>query len=170
MKGWRERHETEGLFTLKITPGAGLCMVRGCRKTHAPGRVGLCHAHYQFRWRSRNRKQSAYATLRDHAIARGLAFTVSYDYFLGMLDCIGFWDHEAETRGEWLTLDRVDATLGYEPGNLRVISSPQNTVKSNRERHLPEHVQSVLARKRATAKEHPALSEERGVEDDRCPF
>ena len=163
-------HAAEGLFTLKKKPGAGLCLVRGCSKEGHPKKTGLCHGHWQYRWRMRSRKKSAYATLRDHATGRGIEFTISLDYFLGLTDAVMFWDHEAESRGEWLTLDRVDATRGYCPGNLRVISLSHNSVKSCRERHLPEHVQSILERKRARAKENPHLADETGDAESDCPF
>lgn len=145
-------------------------MVAGCRKAHAPKKVGLCYAHYMYRWRMQTRKPSAYATLRDHAKARGIPFTLPYDYFLGLCDAVAFWDHEAESRGEWLSFDRVDAAKGYEMGNVRIISYSHNSVKSNRERHLPAHVQSILERKRARAKENPALADEQVPDEGGCPF
>lgn len=166
MKTHRERHIEEGIFTLKGKPGPGLCMVSGCRNECHPKKMSLCHKHFQHRWRTLSRKPSAFATLRDHAKARGLEFNLSYDYFLGMTDCAGFWDMQAESRGEWATLDRVDGTKGYVMGNVRVITHAHNAAKSNRERHLPAHVQSILDRKRERAKAHPALVEEQ----ERDPF
>lgn len=163
----RATHESEGLFVLKAKPGEGLCCVKGCRKDIGRSdKLGLCHAHYQYRWRMRNKKPSAYATLKTHAVARGLKFTISYDYFCGLMDCAGYWDHEAESRGEWLSIDRVDATRGYEPGNLRVITHSENAAKGMREKFLPAHVQSILERKRARAEKK--LSP--GPDVDRCPF
>lgn len=168
----RERHEAEGLFELKKCPGEGFCLVARCRKACGKKKAGLCDAHHQYRWRMRSPKRSAYSTLRDHAIKRGLAFTISYEYFLGMLDCAAYWDHAAESRGEALSIDRVLATEGYIPGNLRVISISLNSFKSNRERYLPDHIQAVIARKRARAKETPELAHEQvgGDADDRNPF
>lgn len=164
----RERHLSEGLFELKKTPGEGFCLVRGCRCNSVTGKMGLCHRHWQYRWRMKSRKRSAYATLRDHAKARGLEFNLTYDYFLGLTDCAGFWDHRAESRGEWATIDRVDPTKGYVQGNLRVITHSMNAVKSNRERFLPAHVQSIIERKRVKTKENPHLADE--MVDDRYPF
>ena len=139
-----ERHLSEGLFTLKQSPGAGLCMVKGCRKASHHRKQGLCHAHWQARWRMKTPKRSAYSTLRDHAKARGLAFTISYDYFLGLTDALGYWSGEGVP-----TIDRVKPERGYEPGNLTVICLSDNVIKGNRERHLPAAVQAILERKRA---------------------
>ena len=166
----RAAHEAEGFFTLKKSPGAGFCGVNGCRRKHARHKLGLCHCHSQYRWRMKSPKRSAYSALRDHAKGRGIKFTISYDYYCGMLDCVGYWDHTAESRGEALSIDRLDATKGYVFGNLRVISISLNATKSNKERYLPDHVQSIIARKRATAKENPHISMEREDADDRCPF
>lgn len=114
-------------------------------------------------------KRSAFATLRDHAKQRGLEFTLTADYLAGLMDAYAYFDHAAESRGEFPSLDRIDSTRGYVPGNLRVITHSQNVVKGNRERHLPAYVQSILDRKRARAKENPELAGEQ-VRDDGCPF
>lgn len=148
----------DGLFTYKKNPGEGKCCVRGCRNDAKSSRKKsgdrwYCAKHWQQRWRLKSPKRSAYRTLADHAKARGIKFTLTYDYYCGMMDVVGYWDHKAESRGEVLSIDRVDATKGYEPGNVRVVSISLNSSKGNRERFLPAHVQAVLERKRAKAAE-----------------
>lgn len=162
-----KHHIEEGIFELKKKPGHGLCPVKGCRNDLHPRKAGLCHRHFQHRWRLRDPKRSAYTLLRDHAKGRGLEFTLSYEYFLGLTDAVAYWDHAAESRGECLSLDRIDATRGYVPGNLRVITISENAAKGARERFLPEVVQSILARKRTRAKENPHLAVE---DEEQCPF
>lgn len=155
LKG-RELLEHEGLFTLKKCPGPGMCAVAGCRKKSLTGKRGchgLCNRHKQQRWRWKSPKKSAYATLRDHAKARGLTFTISHEYFLGMVDMLSTWDLEAEKRGEELTVDRRKAERGYEPGNLQILTRSANAAKQAREAHLPAVVQAIIARKRAKAQE-----------------
>ena len=160
----RERHESEGLFTLKAKPGPGFCLVKGCRKSSDPKKVGLCHCHHQYRWRMKSPKRSAFSTLRDHAKGRGIAFTISYDYFLGLTDALAWWDHAAESRGEALSIDRIDITKGYVFGNIRVLTVSENAAAGNRERFLPETVRAILARKRERAMGFKGRSE------DDCPF
>ena len=46
-----------------------------------------------------------------------------------------------------LSLDREDACGGYTSDNIRVIPIEENVAKGNRERHLPEHVRAVMARR-----------------------
>jgi cobalamin biosynthesis protein CobT len=150
----RATHEAEGFFTLKKSPGAGFCGVNGCRRQSAKHKQGLCHTHSQHRWRMKSPKRSAFTALRDHAVARGLKFSISYDYWCGLADAYAMFDHSAESFDQYPSFDRVDSTKGYCPGNLRIITVSQNAVKSNKERFLPAAVQEILARKRAKAQEN----------------
>lgn len=163
----RARHEREALFTLKKTPGAGFCGVKGCSKEGHRHKMGLCYAHYQYRWRMLHKKKGAYATLRDHAKERGIKFTISYDYWHGITDAYIRYQCDTLSGGDVLTIDRVDATLGYEPGNLTVLTMDENRMKGARERFLPAHIQHILERKRAKFME-PEFVEE--TESDDFPF
>lgn len=149
----REKLEAEGMFPLKSEPGPGMCCVKGCRKKHVPeyrgGKLHLCARHYQARWRKLNPKQAAYRALKDHAAARKIGFSLSFDAFLEMTDAAGYWTRSSENWGDVLSIDRIDPVQGYTENNVRVITLSENVAKGNRERFLPEHVQSILARKRA---------------------
>ena len=144
------KHILHELFTFKLQPGPGFCWVKGCRKEGHSRKFHLCHAHYQHAWRMTNNDRSAYATLRDHARARKIPFTITHDYFQGLTDAYGYFKHEGPGQ---LTIDRVDAARGYEPGNLRVISLSANVAKGNRERWLPAVVQDHLRRHREKCQE-----------------
>jgi len=136
----------EGFFEFKKIAGHGLCWVARCRNRSMDDRC-LCHRHHMARWRQKHQQSAAYRALKDHARNRGLAFTISVDYFKGLTDSFAFFERNGN-RADTLTIDRVDATKGYEPGNCRVISLASNTAKGNRERWLPEHVQALLERQR----------------------
>lgn len=172
----RDKLLSEGLFDLKDNPGPGLCCVRGCKKkfrlTHPS--LKLCHKHYQERWRAKNPKQAAFATLVMHCKARKIPCTISFDYFCGLCDAYRYFDQSVETRGEALTLDRVDASRGYEPGNLQILSLSSNVIKGNKERWLPENVRAILERKRALEKEKEWVihgrADEWDPESDSDPF
>lgn len=137
-----------------------MCPVKGCRNGQGKGKAGLCDKHHQFRFRMKHKKPNAYALLRDSAARRGLAFTISYDYFLGLLDggayhlagaCREGDRGAGACHGDMSTIDRVDPTRGYEPGNLRVVNHSENVAKGNRERHLDPVVRALIARKLARA-------------------
>ena len=158
----------EGFFKYKKRNPQDCCWVKGCNKKRK-GKTPLCHRHYQQRWRGLNPKKSAYATLRDHAKARRLPFTITLEYWEGLVDGLCFFNHESD---EVMTIDRVDATKGYEKGNLRVVTMSVNVAKGNRERYLPEHVQSMVERKRQeklSEYEH-YLEDERDNGHDEVPF
>lgn len=146
----RDKLVAEGLFQLKKTPGPGLCCVTGCRnkikRCHAS--LQLCHRHYQQRWRKLNPKRAAYATLRDHAKARRIGFTLTFDRFQEITDAAGYWDQDAEGRGDRLSIDREDQTGPYSDTNVRVVTISENAAEFNRVRHLPATVQAILARRR----------------------
>lgn len=165
----RERIGDEGLFTLKKTPGPGLCCVKGCRKEARSSRKKLgdlwfCARHWQQRWRANNPKKSAYRALKDHAKARGIEFRLTPDYFFGLWECVIHFDLEAESRGDCVSIDRRKAHMGYVPGNVRVVTISENCRKGALEKFLPEVVQDMLRRKREKAR--------REFEDDldECPF
>ena len=175
----RERIASEGLFELKKYPGEGLCCVKGCRrpavtKGKTLGGFWFCHKCWQARWRFNNPRVSTYRNLKDNARKRGLEFNLTYDYYLGMMDCAAAWDVQAETRGEIVTIDRVDPTKGYVMGNIRVVSLSENVIKGNKERYLPEHIQSVLQRKRGRFLDKlngtPAAGSDDEVIYSDCPF
>lgn len=151
------------IFQFKKTPGPGFCRVKGCRDTGHSNKFGLCHAHYQHAWRLCNEKASAYATLRDHAKQRGIAFTLSRDYFDGLVDAYGFFDLPKSEEFKYrLSFDRADCDKGYIPGNVRVCTVSENSVKRNREKRLPKTVQDHLREIREQRQAE--------LEEARCPF
>lgn len=151
------------IFQFKKTPGPGFCRVKGCRDTGHKNKFGLCHAHYQHAWRLCNEKASAYATLRDHARGRGIAFTISKDYFEGLVDAYGFFDVPKNPEFKMrLSIDRVSVERGYEPGNCRVVTVSENVIKGHRERYLPRTVQDHLREIREKRQAE--------LEEARCPF
>lgn len=149
------KHRIPEIFNLKKKPGPGFCIVAGCRKEKSLDRkgnvkkLGLCHGHYQHAWRLCNEKKSAYATLRDHAVRRGIVFSLSPEYFAGLVDAYGFFEHKADEFKDYLSLDRADCTKGYVAGNVRVCTVSENVIKGHAERHLPHAVQHYLAARRA---------------------
>jgi hypothetical protein len=156
----------EGFFRYNKRRIKGKCLVSQCGKSSNRDAI-LCARHSLQRWRSQNQEGSTYATLRDHARERGIAFTISIDYWRGLTDAFSFY---SPPEGEVLSIDRVDPARGYEPGNLRVVSLSVNVAKGNRERYLPEHVQERLERQRAQQQDDYADHLGRDGDLDDCPF
>lgn len=174
----RQRVEAEGLFTLKLNPGAGLCWVSGCRKKHADerkkvGDVRFCHRHWQARWRARDFKMAAYRNLKDHAKARKIGFTLTFAKFVSITDAADFWDHQPETDADRLTVDRQDITGPYSDDNVRIIAKGLNSSLGNRERFLSPVVQAILARRRgepAASWQMTGVREDAWLDDGGDPF
>lgn len=143
----------EGFYTYKKNASPGLCWVRCCGRKRKSDRC-MCHMHYQRRWRALNPETNDFNNLKTHAKARKIEFTITIDYWLGLTDAYCFYKKNDDNLV--LSIDRVDPTKGYEPGNLRVVSLAVNGHKGQRERYLPEHVQAVLARKRDEAQKDNA--------------
>ena len=155
----------EGLFDLKKKTIEGSCCVKHCRnpaknRRKKVGDCWFCDRCWQRRWRNNNPKKSAYRSLKDHAAGRRIEFKLDYYYFLGVMDAAASWDFEAESRGDMVSIDRIDASKGYVHGNIRVVTVSENVAKGNRERYLPDVVQDILRRKR----------EEFLEEITECPF
>ena len=143
MPGPSKKILEEGFYEFKKSAGKGLCWVKGCRNFSRDDRC-MCHMHMQRRWRAKNEVQADYANLKSHAKSRGLDFDLSPDYWRGLTDAFNYYGKRDETP----TIDRIDPTKGYVEGNLRVISLSENAAKGIRESYLPEHIQSMLDRKR----------------------
>lgn len=135
---------SEGFFDFKKRAREGACWVKGCQNDSRPDR-SLCRKHDMRRWRAQKKKTADYCTLRDHANARGIEFKITLDYWRGIVDAFGYYQCGPD---EVMTIDRVEAHKGYVEGNLRVVTLSLNSVKANRERFLPEHVQNMLERNR----------------------
>ena len=72
--------------------------------------------------------QAAYSTLRDHARARGIAFTITFADF----EQFARESDYLERTGPFaacLTVDRIDNLIGYVPGNLQPLTRAANSEK-----------------------------------------
>jgi hypothetical protein len=171
----RDKLLAEAMFTLKENPGPGLCVVLGCRKKHVPetrgGKLHLCCRHYQERWRRQNPKQAAFATLRDHARGRRIKFTLTFAHFVEITTAAGYWNQSSDNFANCLSIDRIRAGMGYEDGNVQVITVSENSAKSHRESYLSPEVQAILARRRGEPQEAWHMDEgKHWLDDDSEPF
>lgn len=75
-----------------------------------------------------------------------MSFTISFGWFCNFCNETGYLDRRGNGSDD-MHLDRIDATLGYEPGNLQVLSCAENVAKGNRER-MDEDYRDALAVRR----------------------
>ena len=104
-----------------------LCVVYGCRRTRRRLRR-TCHTCNTARWRLRHPEKALYKILKCNARRRDKPFTLSFDHFCEIIK-----DHDMGGKeGHCLSIDRIDPTLGYEDGNIQVITISENVKKFNR--------------------------------------
>jgi hypothetical protein len=108
-------------------PALTRCCEPRCRNPRKSDRL-RCSKCHQRRFRAQHREAAAFATLRDHARARGIAFTISFSTFRAFARRTEYLTRTGNTAGA-LTVDRIDNLSGYVPGNIRAISRAENSVK-----------------------------------------
>lgn len=126
----------------------------------------ICHKCNSLQWRVNNPLEYAFKNLKQSARKRKIKFTLSKDQFRELCDESSYLAFKGSGACD-LQIDRIDATKGYEYGNLQVITCSENAAKSNRERYLPEHVQEMKRRKELQEQEDAlhALHEEDALLD-----
>lgn len=103
-------------------------VVRGCRNIRKSDRL-LCSRCYMRQWREANPLQAAFATLRDHARARGIEFSISFEDFREFAELSDYVERKGTT-AQALTVDRRDNLRGYVPGNIQPLTRAENSVKN----------------------------------------
>lgn len=93
-----------------------------------------CHRCAKRAWRERRPYQAAFATLRDHARAREIEFTLTFAYFYRFAKRSHYVERKGSTR-DCLTVDRIKNHLGYIPGNIQPLTRSENSVKRCKQDH-----------------------------------
>lgn len=126
------------MIRLKQTLRPGVC--RAYRCTAAPRNIAthptstqLCGSCYKAQWRAQNPERAAFGTQRDHARARHIPFTLTFEQWWVVVETTGYMDGRGRLR-HCLHVDRLDPSKGYEVGNIRVITAAENTAKDNNRR------------------------------------
>lgn len=106
----------------------GMCRVFGCRNEAAP-RGDLCSKHSMRLWRFEKPLVAFFTQIRDRAARKKIVFTITLEEFLELVKDTGYEQKRGRSAAS-LHLDRKDALLGYEPGNLRVLNASENCAKA----------------------------------------
>lgn len=126
------------MIRLKQTLRPGVC--RAYRCTAAPRNIAthptstqLCGSCYKAQWRAANPERAAFGTQRDHARARRIPFTLTFEQWWAVVEPSGYMGGRGCLRHQ-LHVDRLDPSKGYEVGNIRVITCTENVVRENARR------------------------------------
>jgi hypothetical protein len=153
------------------TKKSHLCCVKHCRKPKAKGRR-VCHKHHVTAWRMNNPLKAAYATLRDHAKRRKLAFTLTLQQFESIVVPSGYLDCKGNTKYD-LHLDRIDPLRGYEYDNIQVLTCSENSAKGatkDKSKYVAERLAKLAAMKLPPADDPGDGYQEEEYDDENCPF
>lgn len=128
-----EKHiELDDFYLFAKGKDSDLCRVKHCRNEKAP-RHSLCHKHRMRIWRARNPMRAAYNRLKNKAKARKIGFSLSFPQFATLCEVTGYIEGTGQDPS-CLTIDRIDPNLGYEQGNIQVITLSENSSKGSYER------------------------------------
>ena len=105
----------------------GLCAVRYCSRTKLSSR-SICSRCQRHRRRQNDPIGYTYDLLKQNAKRRGKVFTISKDYFRAFCLSTGYMDGKGK-KAESMSIDRIDPSRGYEPGNIQVLSLSANSTK-----------------------------------------
>jgi len=83
--------------------------------------------------RAANPLLTAYAQIRDRARRKGIQFALPWDFFTTLAEATGYVTGRGRSVDD-LHLDRIDATRGYLPDNVRVVTAAENLAKAVGER------------------------------------
>jgi len=107
------------------------CQTKYCRNRRRSDRR-ICSKCEMRKWRSTRRLQAAFATLRDHARARGIEFALDFqDFAQFAAGCL--YAEKTGIHAQCVTVDRIDNLRGYVPGNIQPLSRAENSRKRNRQ-------------------------------------
>lgn len=80
-------------------------------------------------YRAANPYFAAYRAQKDHAQARGISFTVGFQYWKRFAEESGLLQNRGLSANA-LTVDRKDNLKGYEEGNLQAMTRAKNSEKA----------------------------------------
>jgi hypothetical protein len=111
-----------------------MCCVKGCRSrinTNPRSHSGrFCRRCRDRRYRISNPISYAWDKLKWSAKHRKISFKLTKDFFKKFCLGTGYADLKGKT-AESLSIDRVDSTKGYEPGNIQILTLADNGRKSH---------------------------------------
>jgi len=106
-----------------------MCATKNCRRKARAGRR-RCTTCTKRLWRERHPISYLYDNLRTHARERGKDFTLTLEQFSAFCADTGY--HLTKGRHDSAsTVDRIRSDLGYEDGNIRVLTHRENSQRQD---------------------------------------
>lgn len=107
----------------------GLCAVPFCRnsKSKKDPLCPRCRKQYD---KVVDPVRYTYNALKNNAKRREKEFSISLEYFRQFCEDTGYMNGKGR-RPDALSIDRIDSSKGYIPGNIQVLTLSQNGAKQN---------------------------------------
>lgn len=104
------------------------CITKFC-KNEAKGK--LCNTCRCRKWRENNQMKYTYFNLKGSATRRGKPFTITFEYAKKFFQKTDYMNKKGRGQTGY-SIDCKINELGYIPGNLVLLTVPQNSHKGNR--------------------------------------
>ncbi len=104
-----------------------------CSRPSAPDRKD-CHACSKRRWREKNPLLAHFRRIKDRAVRKRIAFSLTFDEFAEFCAESGYLDRVGCGAPDDLQIDRRDARLGYSRENIQPMGFLDNARKGAGER------------------------------------
>ena len=131
-------------LNIRTHPKPGFCKTRRCKgrprnlSTH-PNSSQHCGSCAKTLWRMQNPVKAAYQSLKSSAKRRGISFSLTIEEWEAFVLPTRYMDDKGKQR-YCLHVDRKEAHLGYEKGNLQILTCGENVAKGNRERYAAQKI------------------------------
>lgn len=105
------------------------CRTKRCRGRVLPSaRSPYCPACKHRRWKAKNPLRYFWNCLKSGARWRGIPFSLTFEQYRDFALSTGYFNRKGKT-ADSLSIDRIKDELGYEQGNLQVLTLAENTRK-----------------------------------------
>ena len=123
------------MFKILRNKDPKICCAHGCKNKRATN-DNLCCKHRKRRKKENDPIGYTFDTLRSNAKRRGKVFTITLEYFRQFCEDTNYIELKGKSSHS-ASIDRKKAHLGYEPGNLQVLSLSDNTKKQFEDNKCP---------------------------------
>lgn len=112
----------------KKKPGH-LCPVSRCRRNKGQNKK-LCHRHHAQNQKENNLVGYTYCQLKQNAKRRNKVFTITVEDFREFCTKTNYLYLKGRTKNK-MSIDRINPNMGYEKGNLQILSVSDNAAKQH---------------------------------------
>jgi hypothetical protein len=111
----------------------GKCRIKFCRHKRST-KSSMCCTHKSQKYRKENPERYAYRTAMDNAKRRCKEFTITFQYFVDLLESEKQKGNDylkyKGINGFSLSLDRIENDKGYVNGNIQILTVSDNSRKA----------------------------------------